>query len=101
MSNNRIVVFRLGSQQYGTVSAAVGGMASQVQDVQTLRSNLIPVIKIQTGLADSAGKQALLLHSHGLQVALMVDEVIRVDDVKGTKQSQEPGGTFHIWRVSG
>lgn len=53
MSNNRIIVFRLGNQQYGTVSSTVGGMASQVQDVQALRSNCIPVMKIQMELTDS------------------------------------------------
>ncbi|SEO97451.1 hypothetical protein [Propionispora vibrioides] len=100
MSNNRIVVFRLGNQQYGTISAAVGGMTSQVQDVQALRSNCIPVIKIQTELTDSAGQQALLLNSHGLQVALLVDEVIKVEDLQGTEPVQEPAGIFRIWRIS-
>lgn len=101
MSNNRIVVFRLGNQYYGTVSTAVSGMASQVQDIQALRSNCIPLMKIQTGHTDFDGRQALLLSSYGVQVALLVDEVIKVEDVREIKQLQEPAGVFHIWRISG
>jgi len=112
MDENCILRFRWSGKEYGVPAGDVQGIIGKAgaislpsDDTQisniTLAQAAIPVLEYPTWSMRINEKSLILLHSNGVQVGLIVDEVIDVT----TQSLAEQSGTIHkarfeIWRVS-
>ncbi len=112
MDDIRVLQFRLGSETYSVPVDEVGAVlqsnrlsrlpqndSSDVSESIDQNNRFIQVLDSQAILAARDGMTTIILHVNGMQVALVVDEVIKEVNLDKNSIQNSTIAPFTIWKV--
>lgn len=113
MDDIRVLQFRLGSETYSVPVDEVGAVLQSNNRVSRLQqidssdasesvdqnNRFIQVLDSQAILAAREGMTTIILHVNGMQVALVVDEVIKEVNLDKISIQNSTIAPFTIWKV--
>lgn len=108
MSDTMLLTFRWGKEKYGIPLEDISGLSSNISDsdlvttgsirgVVELPQNPLLLFDMDSVSASDKNRRIILLRTKGLQLALLVDEVLSVE-----RAGEEPGAetaSFQLWRL--
>lgn len=109
MSQDRLVVFRSGSDEFGVSAKNVRGVTKQ-STVASLIGGLQRFTEMPTGVISSHSfslssnmakpKNTMWLYSNGMQIALLVDEIVAVKEISSFRGTATNQAVFHFVALS-
>lgn len=109
MSPERLVVFRSGSDKFGVPVKNVGGVTKQSL-VDSFTEGSQRFIEMPTGIISphslslrsnaAKSRSTMWLYSNGMQIALLVDEIVAVKEVSSIKGAATNQAVFHFIALS-
>lgn len=110
MDEIRLLIFRRGAEEYGVpVDDVIGIIGDKrvnrlviprcVEKMINLQGKPIPIQEMGTGLITGDNKLTLIIHSNGAEIAIIVDEVIKVTGVVNVSVSPMRGDGINKDRV--
>lgn len=89
MNETQLLIFRWGAKEYGVSAEDVIGVAGNtwmnrlavlgcVEEIINQQGKSIRILDVPAGIKTEDKKLALLMHSNGVQIVIMVDEVIKI-----------------------
>jgi chemotaxis signal transduction protein len=99
MTETRLLIFRCGGEEYGVyienVTGVIGGAEEQAV------GKAIPAMDTCTAFNNRDNKPVIIMNSSGVQIALLVDEVLTV--MRLAQENEAAGGStiadFKIWQL--
>jgi chemotaxis signal transduction protein len=94
----RLLRFRWGNNEYGIPVEDLAGVVEWPMNGPAKSDPPIPILGLQAGIRIGNNKQALILNDQGVEIALIVDEVLEIAELADTVATIGLQACFRIWR---
>jgi chemotaxis signal transduction protein len=99
MDETRLLIFRCGGEEYGVLIEDVAGVIGGAKESEMSKAS--PAVDAAIPCNNREGKSVIFMNSGGVQIALLVDEIITV--MKLRQADEAVGDTtiadFKVWRL--
>lgn len=111
MDDIRLLQFRWETKEYGvavkdvigiTGRSWVNGLANSgdVERIINSQGKPIPILCMQAGFEPGDNKHAIIMHANGIQIVLIVDEIIKITELMDEVVLGATQASFKLWQFT-